>query len=260
MKVAIIGCGVMGGAFARALKGKNELFLVTKDEKKGKELALELKASCKSLEESIKLADVLLLAVKPKDLVELSKKMQPFVKNGQIILSVITGASLALLHSLFPHQQCVRTMPSLPIVCGNGIIGVVEGMDGNLRSTISNLLQGVGLVYFLPESKMDGFTALCGSAPAFILVLLEAMMEGGVTLGFSFADANKLVLATFEGAIELLKSSGKHPAALKMEISSPAGTTIAGLNAMEEHGVRSALIATLTACSERSKQISKEYK
>ena len=260
MKVAIIGCGVMGSAFVRALSQDNELFLVSKEVKKASAVSLELGLKQVGIEEGVKHAEVVIIAVKPKDLPSVAEEMSSYVRDEQIILSILAGTSLAKLSSLFPKGQIVRAMPSLPLVCGEGIIGVVDSLSSTAKNIIEHLLSSIALLHFLPESKMDAFTAVCGSSPAFILVILEAMMEGAVSLGFSFADAKELVLKSFEGTIHLLRYSGKHPAELKMDISSPGGTTIAGLGAMEDQGIRAGLIHTLSACCKRSRQMGEEMK
>ena len=260
MKIAIIGCGVMGSAFARFLGKKHQVFLCGKDPEKLKCLSKETNAPIATTEEGCKKADVIILAFKPKDLKKAALEFSKYVTEGKIVLSILSGADTTVLQSLFPQANIVRTMPNLALTCGQGIIGVSDNLDSEVKSKVDALLTGMGLVYYLPEAKMEAFTALCGSSPAFVFVILEAMMEGGVALGFSFKDSSQLVIKAFEGAIALLKETGKHPAELKMQISSPAGTTIAGLNELELQGVRSGLIKTLFACYHRSVEMSKEQK
>jgi len=259
MKIAIIGCGVMGSAFARFWAQKHEVYLCGRDPAKLQDLSSEIKAPILSSEEAAQKADVILLSFKPKDLKAAAKSLSPYLA-GKIVISILSGADTKVLESSFPKTHIVRTMPNLALTSGEGIIGVADSLDPPLKAKISDLFSGMGLVYFLPESKMEGFTALCGSSPAFIYVMLEAMMEGGVALGFSFDDAKELVIKAFEGAIALLKDSGKHPAELKMQISSPGGTTIAGLNEMEKQGVRSGLIKTLFACYHRASEMAEQHK
>lgn len=250
----------MGSAFARFLAKNHQVFLCGKDPEKLKSLSKEIGAPSVTTEEGSKKADVIILAFKPKDLKKAALEFSKHVTEGKIILSILSGADTSVLQSLFPKAHIVRTMPNLALTCGEGIIGVSDNLPPDVRTKVDELLEGMGLVYFLPEAKMEAFTALCGSSPAFIFVILEAMMEGGVALGFSFKDSTELVIKAFEGAIALLKATGSHPAELKMQISSPGGTTIAGLNEMELQGVRSGLIKTLFACYHRSVEMSKEQK
>lgn len=257
MNVAIIGCGVMGSAFARFLVKKHEVFLCGKDTNTLNDLAAEIDAAAFKTDEACKKAEVILLAIKPKDLAEAAQEIAPFTE-GKILISILAGTDSRVLASYFPKAHIVRTMPNLALTLGEGIIGIADHIDSAVKEKIASLLTGMGLIYFLPESKMDAFTALCGSSPAFILVILEAMMEGGVSLGFSFADSEKLIIKAFEGTLALLKASGKHAAELKMQISSPGGTTIAGLNEMEQQGVRSGLIQTLFACYHRAQEMGKQ--
>lgn len=259
MKIAIIGCGIMGSAFARFWAKEHEVYLCGKDPMKLKELSSELKAPILNAEEAAKKADVILLSFKPKDLKTAASSIAA-ATAGKIVISILTGADTEVLKSLFPKAYIVRTMPNLAFISGQGITGIVDNLEPALKSKMSDLFKDMGLVYFLPESKMEAFTALCGSSPAFVFVILEAMMEGGVALGFSFQDSRKLIIKAFEGAIALLKDSGAHPAELKTQISSPGGTTIAGLREMEVQGVRSGLIQTLFACYNRAIDMARQHK
>ena len=257
MKVAIIGCGVMGSAFARFLVKKHEVFLCGKDQEKLKALSSEIGAPVEKTELACKKAEVILLAFKPKDLAIAAKEISAFTE-GKILISILTSTDSSVLKSYFPKAHIVRTMPNLAITLGEGVIGIADHINDTVKDKVASILTGMGLIYFLPESKIDAFTALCGSSPAFVLVILEAMMEGGVSFGFSFADSEKLIIKVFEGTLALLKASGKHAVELKMQISSPGGTTIAGLNEMEQQGVRSGLIKTLFACYHRAQEIGRQ--
>lgn len=258
MKIAIIGCGVMGSAFAKAWAKEHQVFLIGRDQSKLKALSLSLSAPVVTLEEGCKAADVIMLGFKPKDLKDASSQIAPFLSSDKIVISILTGADSALLSSYLPKAKIVRTMPNLALTISQGIIGVAELQDKELKKQIQDLLSPLGLVYFLPESKMEGFTALCGSSPAFAFVILEAMIEAGVSLGFSFNDAKELVFKVFEGSIGLLKELKMHPDELKMQISSPGGTTIAGLREMEKQGVASGIIETMFACYHKAVEMKKQ--
>jgi pyrroline-5-carboxylate reductase len=110
----------------------------------------------------------------------------------------------------------------------------------------------MGLYAWMAEGKLEALTAISGSGIGFVLVMIEAMIDGGVHLGFTATDAREYVLKTMEGAVALVRETGKHPAELKLNISSPGGTTIAGLKVMEEQGVRSGIIHTLIASYEKA--------
>jgi pyrroline-5-carboxylate reductase len=259
MKIAIVGCGVMGQAFAHFFAKKHQVYLVAKDPSKVSDLSKKIHADILSLNQAVESADIIFLAIKPKDLASVVSKLTGMSFQGKTVISILTGLSVPSLQKDFPKAYILRTMPNLAFSYGKGIMGVVEDTDPKNNELASHLFEGMGLIYFLPENKVDAFTAVCGSSPAFIFVILEAMMEGAVGLGFSFHDAQKLVLQAFEGALAMAKDSGKHLAELKMSISSPGGTTIAGLKEMELRGVRSGLIHTLVACYQRAQEMSRMY-
>lgn len=257
MKIAVVGCGVMGSAFARFLSKKHDIILVSKTKEKADELCKEIDAEVMELSKAADAADLIILGFKPKDLQLVAAQLSSALAPGKIIMSLLAGTDISTLHKSFPKAQIVRIMPNLALTVGKGIIGVADLSDLVLKKQIAGILEGMGLLYFLPESKMDAFTALCGSSPAFVFVILEALMEGGVAMGFTFQDARELVLQVFEGSVELMKETQKHPAELKMLISSPGGTTIAGLKEMEAQSVRSGLIQTLFACYAKSQEMSR---
>ncbi len=250
MRFSIIGCGAMGSALATRLCIKNELTLFDHNATKLRSLADNLGAKIASkLADALLGAEVVLLAIKPKDLEALAKEIQPQLSKDTLVISVLAGVKLEVLSRLFPKQRILRTMPNLAVSCQKGVVGVVEtpDMSKSFRQEVEDLFEGMGLVVFLPENKVDALTSLTASAPAFILHLIEAMTEGGIYLGFPSGQSLDLVLQVFEGAIALVKESKKHPAALKWEIASPGGSTIEGLKVLEEQRVHFALIQALQA-------------
>ncbi len=253
MKIVVIGCGVMGGALAKHFAQDNEVLLYDHHKEKSEKLAKEIGAKvCKDLIEAAKESEVILLAVKPKDLTSASKAISAVTKG--VLISILAGTSLATLKKNFPSASCVRMMPNLPLTCGSGVLGLAEdpALHESVKKDVGTILQGLGLVLWLPEAKIEALTPLAGSGPAFVLVMIEAMIEAGIFMGFTAAEAQELVLKTIEGTVAMLRASGKHPAALKWEIASPAGTTIAGMKEMEERGVRAGIAGALVAAYRRN--------
>lgn len=259
MHIVVIGCGVMGNAFARHFAKEHSVFLCDKDEQKSQILAKEIGAQGGQIADlKGKKIDVVLLAIKPKDLKSAAQELGPVLRKKTLLISILAGTTSSLLRTHFPTSQIVRCMPNLGLVAQQGVIGLVDDEYLKEKETIDRLLNGMGLTIWMPESKIDALTALSGSGIGFVLVLIEAMIDAGVHLGFHAQDATEIVLQTFVGAVSLLRESGKHPAELKLQISSPGGTTIAGLNVMEETGVRSGIIKTLIACYEKAKNMMNE--
>lgn len=260
MKIAVIGCGVMGSAFAKHFAKKHSVLLYDRDQVKTRALAKEIGGSfAENLNSAIGDADLILLAIKPKDLSLLAKTGSDAFTEKKILISILAGTSISLLKRNFPKPIIVRSMPNLAFVFGQGVMGLAENghLSLQLKQQINLLLDGIGLILWMPEDKIDALTALSGSGIGFVLVMIEAMIDGGVHLGLTAQESKEIVLKTIEGTVALMKESGKHPAELKLQIASPGGTTIAGLKVMEEEGVRSGIVHALVACYEKAQSLMK---
>ena len=256
MKIAIIGCGVMGSAFARHFAKKHPVILCDHTFEKAQQLALELGGEAvKTPTEAVRNSEVIVLAIKPKNLPEFARESEKSFNPDHLLISILAGTSVERLKKFINRPLIIRAMPNLALTCGKGVIGFVKTNEvtSEVREKIDELLGGLGSLPWMSEEKLEALSALAGSGPAFIFLLIEALMDGGVYLGFSGQEARDFVLQTVEGAVALLKETGKHPAELKGKITSPGGTTIAGLKVLEETGVRGVLMNTLIATFEKAK-------
>lgn len=255
MKVTVIGCGVMGSAFARQFASKGHLLrLCDRNVEKGTHLAIELSAEfIKNPADAAKDADVVLLGIKPKDFEELAGNLG---KTGdQIILSMLMGVSLETLKEHFPKSLPIRCMPNLALKYGQSVIALVKdsSLKGGAVSKVETLLDGLGLVFWTDEDKIDPITALTGSGPAFVIGMIEAMVESGIAMGLRSSEAKELSLATIRSALALIENYEGHPGAIRWDISAPAGSTIAGMHAFEEEAVRAGIMNTFLAAYKRVK-------
>lgn len=249
MKLGIIGCGKIGSGIAKRLAAVHELLLVDRHQKS------ELQGKwVKSAKEAAEEAEVLVIAVKPQDLEDLSAEIGKSVSN-KVVISVLAGIDTHRLQAHFSEAKIVRIMPNIAIDYGKGSIGIVD--DGTYREEekkeIEELLSPLGHLHWFSEAMIDSFTALCGSGPAFIFVLIEAMVEAGILLGIEPKLGLQLTHEMIEGALATLKKSKKLPQQLKWEVASPGGMTIVGLKTMEDEGIRAGIINTLLNTYERSK-------
>jgi pyrroline-5-carboxylate reductase len=212
-------------------------------------------------------ADALLLAVKPQQLAALAATAPtpPSATEAgtegstqpPLLISVLAGVTLGRLQALFPGRRIVRAVPNTPCLVGAGLCGLAwgEGVSEAQRRWVQQLFAQVAEVVELPEPQLDAFLALTSSGPAFVALVSEAMADGAVAAGLPRALAQHLAHRTLAGTAALLHEQDLHPGQLKDMVSSPGGTTIAGLRRLEAGGVRSALLEAVLAAAERSREL-----
>jgi pyrroline-5-carboxylate reductase len=207
-------------------------------------------------------APVVLLAVKPQQIeavAPVAAAALASVPSGRepLLISVLAGVSLQRLQALFPGRACVRAVPNTPALVRAGLTGLSwgEGVAPGRREEVRQLFALVGEVLELPEPQLDPFLALTSSGPAFLALVAEAMADGAVAAGLPRPLAMHLAHRTLAGTAALLQERELHPGQLKDMVTSPAGTTVAGLRELERAGLRSALIEAVLAAAERSRQL-----
>ena len=241
MDIAVIGCGAMGSAMARHFASKGfRLFLADNKPDHVRALAQELGAEVVS---EVGQVDIVVLAVKPKDVGHVK------FKKAKLVMSVLGSTTLEELKSHFPKGERVRLMPNLPVSCGQGVVGVAHDADfsDEAREMTLQALKGIGLVAFISESKMGAVTGVAGCGTAFVCLMLEAMVDGGIRLGLKSDEALEMAMKTMEGAVALIRTSKETPDAVRRKVCSPGGSTIRGVVKMEEAGVRSGIIQGIMA-------------
>jgi pyrroline-5-carboxylate reductase len=202
--------------------------------------------------------DAVLLAVKPQQLEAVAAAAPaPTAEAPPLLISVLAGVTLARLQRLFPGWRIVRAVPNTPCLVRAGLTGLAwgEGVSAARQAWVQQLFAQVGEVLELPETQLDAFLALTSSGPAFVALVAEAMADGAVAAGLPRLQAHHLAHRTLAGTAALLQDQQLHPAQLKDMVSSPGGTTIAGIRALERAGLRAALIEAVAAAAERSRQL-----
>ncbi len=203
-------------------------------------------------------APVVLLAVKPQQL-EAVAASAPAPLSGErpLLLSVLAGVRLERLQRLFPGWRVVRAVPNTPCLVRAGLTGLAwgEGISGDDKAWIQELFAQVGEVLELPEAQLDAFLALTSSGPAFVALVADALADGAVAAGLPRQQAHRLAHRTLAGTAALLHGQDLHPGELRDMVSSPGGTTIAGIRVLERSGLRSALIEAVVAAAERSREL-----
>lgn len=264
MKIGLIGCGKMGGALLRgALKAglATGSDVVLYDKVPAAVAALQETApdaqAAKSPLEVAQAADVVILAVKPQDMKPL---LEGLAKSAAapLYLSIAAGLTLAQLEGwLGGTARVVRSMPNTPALLLAGASAFSRGAhatDEDL-ALAKAVLGAVGSAQEVPENLLDAVTGLSGSGPAYVYTVIEALADGGVLMGLPRVTALQLAAQTVAGAAQMVLETGKHPGVLRDEVTSPGGTTIAGLEQLEAQGLRNALIQAVRKATERSKEL-----
>ncbi len=203
-------------------------------------------------------ASVVVLAVKPQVLGLVMADLEGNLPRDALVVSIMAGVRINTLESGLDHNKIVRSMPNTPAQVGKGMTVWTDtaAVTETDRASARAILEAMGqAIYVADEHYLDMATGLSGSGPGFVYLLLEALIDAGVHIGFSRDQAQQMVLQTVEGSVELMRQSGLHPADLRNRVTSPAGTTAAGTLLLERAGVRSALIDAVDAAYRRSKEL-----
>lgn len=267
MKLALIGCGKMGSALltgvAQALPDSAQFFLsdVFAPAAESLKQTLGPRASISgSAADAIASAQVVILAVKPGDMPALCQSVST-LPESRLFLSIAAGITLADLESwLGSTQRVIRSMPNTPALVGAGAAAFARGSRATDEdaATARTILGSVGIVDEVPEKLLDAVTGLSGSGPAYGYAIVEALADGGVLMGLPRATAIRLAAQTLIGAAKMVLETGKHTGTLRDEVTSPGGTTIAGLEQLEANGLRFALMQAVRAATERAQELGRK--
>ncbi len=268
-KIGLIGAGNMGSALLSgwlAAKAAGAGDIRTYDPDPAKLRAITQRLKVKAAGDNGDLAawaDVIVLAVKPQVMDAVLKEIAPQASPSKLFISIAAGVTIARIEQgLGREVPVVRVMPNTPALIGEGISALAYNgrVKGEGKKRALRLLDAVGETVEVPEKMIDAVTGLSGSGPAYVFVLLEALSDAGVRQGLPRETANRLALWTVRGAAGMALESGRHPGELKDMVTSPGGTTIAGLHALEKGKFRAVLYNAVAAATERSRELGKEKK
>ncbi len=204
-------------------------------------------------------SQVIFLAVKPQSMATVFQELAGHCGSDKLFVSIAAGIPLSKLTAGLKSERVARVMPNTPALVGKGAsaYALATGASAADGQLVGQLLGAVGRAYQVDEKLLDAVTGLSGSGPAFVYVMIEALADGGVKMGIPRDIALALAAQTVAGAAEMVLTTGEHPAALKDKVASPGGTTIAGLAALEDRGLRAALISAVEAATRRSAELGK---
>lgn len=262
-ELGIIGVGEMGGNLAVGFVDSGQIAperIIVSDLRDDLLALLGERglATTRDNQELVAQAETVLLAVKPQILPDVARGLS--LRPGQLVISIAAGVTLARLGELLGDgQPIIRVMPNIlasVAEAASAFVGNAHVTEAQL-DTAQALLASVGTAVRVDEKLMDAVTGLSGSGPAFVAAFAEALIDGGVAAGLPRAQALTLAAQTIKGVGQWLLTSGRSPANLKDMVTSPGGTTITGLRALERGGMRSAAIEAVVAAAERSKELGK---
>ncbi len=206
-------------------------------------------------------ADVIILAMKPKDVARAMEQIRQYLTKDTLIISVLAGVPMESIETLAGQKlPVVRAMPNTSAAIGLSATGVAVNdivTDGQ-KELIKTIFDTVGLTVFVKEEQLDAVTGVSGSGPAYVYYLAEAMEKGAVEIGLDPEIAKALVRQTLLGAANMLEQSGKSPEQLRKEVTSPGGTTEAGLKVLDAHQVNKAFAECIQTATSRSKEMGKD--
>jgi pyrroline-5-carboxylate reductase len=263
-KIVVIGGGKMGsiitqGLISRKIIAGKDITVTDVDADRLKFLhsSLGLQVSGEN-KETVKNADIVILAVKPQNMGQTLKEIAPALNKSKIVISIAAGITTVFVEGyLTKGVHVVRVMPNTPALISAGAAAVARGTNASAADIklARSIFDAVGITVEVDEKLMDAVTGLSGSGPAYCFVILEALSDAGVQMGIPRELALKLAAQTMLGSALLCLQGDKHPAQLKDMVTSPAGTTAAGLKALEDGKIRATLIAAVEAATKRSKEL-----
>jgi pyrroline-5-carboxylate reductase len=260
MKYGFLGCGNMGGAIARALARATTDMVFTDRSKKAEKLALELGCIYGSAD-VVARCDRIFLAVKPHMMASVLEPLREVLSERKpLLITMAAGLTISKIEEMAgTHLPVIRIMPNTPVAVGKGMIQYCANdlVDEDTLQDFLSDMRFSGKLDRLDEHLIDAATALSGCGPAYMYLFMEALADGAVACGVPRAKAMEYAAATMIGAAEMVLQTGMHPGALKDAVCSPGGSTIAGVRALEQHGLRAAAIDCVIAAYEKSKQLGK---
>ncbi len=264
-KIGIIGIGNMGEAILKGILQRTEIKpdeIIVSDINNERINQIVNQYGVAGTEDNrrlVKLSEYIFLVVKPKDLAKTIEPLTDYFNKDKVLISVLAGVKIDKIKNfLVGSVPVARIMPNTPVLVGEGAIGVSfdDQISDDKKRYILNLLNTLGETIVIPENLMDAVTGLSGSGPAYVFNFIDSLAQGGVKQGLSYDDALKLATQTVLGAAKMLKETGEHPSVLRDKVTSPAGTTIYGLHALEEGSFKNTVMKAVEEATKRSKELS----
>jgi len=266
-RIAVLGAGNMGaaligGILKAGVARPDQIVATTRSAEHAAEVGerFSISVTAGGNREAAAASDLIILAVKPSTLGKVVEEIRDALHEGQILLSVAAAVPIRLIEKLAGRRMPVfRAMPNIPVVVEEGATAVSANAAATIedRALIERIFRAVGVVCFVDEDAMDAVTALSGSGPAYIYMVIEALIAGGLKMGLSHEVSTRLAEQTVLGAAKLVRETGSHPAILRDQVITPGGVTISAIHELERHGLRAMLISAVETATNHSRSRTK---
>jgi pyrroline-5-carboxylate reductase len=264
-RIAVIGAGnigaaMIGGILKSGVADREQVIATEASPERAEEIAARFSISVRvrANREAASWAEVIILAVKPMTVPEVLQEIREELRPEQILISLAAAVPIGLIEKLVQKRMPIfRAMPNIPVVVDEGATAVATNgaVTPEQRRLVEEIFRAVGYVVFVEEDMMHAVTALSGSGPAYIYMVIEALIDGGLKMGLSREVATRLTEQTVLGAAKLVRETGLHPAILKDQVITPGGVTISAIHELEKHGLRSMLISAIETATLQSRRL-----
>ncbi|MFN0167508.1 MAG: pyrroline-5-carboxylate reductase [Bryobacteraceae bacterium] len=260
-RIAVLGAGNMGAALLGGiLKGvatPDRVVATVRTPERAAEVASKfgIRTLTADNRAAVECSDILIFAVKPATLPKVLAEVRDALREDQILVSLAAAVPISLIEQVAgKHLPIFRAMPNIPVVVEEGATAIASNTHCTLehRSIVESIFRAVGVAVFVDEELMHAVTALSGSGPAYIYMVIEAMIAGGLKMGLSREIATRLSEQTVLGAAKLVRETALHPAVLRDQVITPGGVTISAIHELERHGLRSMLISAIETATRHS--------
>ncbi|PLY06934.1 MAG: pyrroline-5-carboxylate reductase [Desulfuromonas sp.] len=264
--IAFIGGGNMAEAILKGLlnKGRDKSEILVSEPVAERRAYLEKTYGIATSDDNLATVEAVgtvILAIKPQMVNEVVAAFAPAFNDNKLLISILAGTPTATLQELLGGAaRVVRVMPNTPALIGQGATALCTGVYADEKDIVhaEGLFTSVGITCRVREAEMDAVTAVSGSGPAYVYMVIEAMTEGGVREGLDVETARRLAVQTVAGAASLVAASGEDPAELRRKVCSPGGTTLSAVQVLEERDLNSTLIEAVRAAAHRSRELGKK--
>jgi pyrroline-5-carboxylate reductase len=264
LRIAVIGAGVMGEAMIGGLL-KQQLVapeqIVATEPREERRVEIERQYGVRVTDDNVEAAhwaQVAIFSVKPQTLPKVLPELRGALKEGELVLSIVAGAPIRHFVDALGHPAIVRSMPNTPAQIGEGMTvwTASDAVSASEREAVRSLLGVLGQELYVDDEKyVDMATAVSSSGPAYVFLVIEAFIDAAVHIGFRRDAAERLVIQTVLGSARYAQATGRHPAELRNQVTSPGGTTAEGLLALEEAGLRAAFTQAVEAAYDKAKRL-----